>query len=338
MGTLHPRSKQVIGRRLALAAAHVAYDQPDVPFTGPVLASCAVLKENAHCGSGDDLNSSKCNTVSGKATINQRQITLKYSEHLLGDDAVRVWPTAHATSSLTMLALYNCLNGTCLTECSEGNSTCAYDCTLQNGLCNANLNPNDSGGSYMRWQSGKSISPLEVEFNHSFWMPAAITFDGNRPQEDPLDRRCLTPGSTPQDPAANPKPCKNGLNYSRVDGWQSAVAQAPVSLPIGCGSGMDTRTGTWRQCPPQEHLRPGEQCTNCTAHFLITGVRYAWTESPCGGGNSDTAVLPLAVNACPISTWNSTLPAVPFSAKIEYPGETGRGVGRCVCTPPQVCN
>lgn len=39
MGGLHPRAKQTIGRRLALAAANVAYGQADVPFTGQVLKS-----------------------------------------------------------------------------------------------------------------------------------------------------------------------------------------------------------------------------------------------------------------------------------------------------------
>ena len=39
MGGLHPRAKQTIGRRLALAAANVAYGQADVPFTGQVSKS-----------------------------------------------------------------------------------------------------------------------------------------------------------------------------------------------------------------------------------------------------------------------------------------------------------
>jgi hypothetical protein len=41
MGGLHPRAKQTIGRRLALAGAAVAYKQ-NVPFTGPVLKNCTV--------------------------------------------------------------------------------------------------------------------------------------------------------------------------------------------------------------------------------------------------------------------------------------------------------
>jgi hypothetical protein len=43
------------------------------------------------------------------------------------------------------------------------------------------------------------------------------------------------------------------------------------------------------------------------------------------------------VNSCPISTYNSTLPAVPFSAKITYNNDSASGVGTCECTPPQVC-
>ena len=35
--------------RLALAAAHVAYHQQDVPYTGPVIRGCTVLGEGARC-------------------------------------------------------------------------------------------------------------------------------------------------------------------------------------------------------------------------------------------------------------------------------------------------
>jgi hypothetical protein len=44
---LHPRAKQTIGRRLALAASAVAYGHADVPFTGPKLKNCSVLGEIA---------------------------------------------------------------------------------------------------------------------------------------------------------------------------------------------------------------------------------------------------------------------------------------------------
>jgi hypothetical protein len=41
---------------------------------------------------------------------------------------------------------------------------------------------------------------------------------------------------------------------------------------------------------------------------LYHAVRYAWSESPCCGGNIDTGIMPCPVNSCPISTVNSTLP------------------------------
>ena len=342
MGGLHPRAKQTIGRRLALAAANVAYGMPDVPFTGPVIKTCAVLKANAQCSPGADPGSQSC--LNSKSTgINQRQITLNFNEELLGPDAVKVWATAPDTEGLVMAALYNCLNGTCLTECHDGNTTCAEACVLHHPRCSGwaarpvgptgnGLNPAQYGANHFRWLTGKSVSPLEVELNHSIWMPAAISFNAGNTQGPPLNTNCHPNPHHPED-----KPC---VNWTKVQGWSSVVAQAPVSIPIGCGKGIDGRSGTWMPCPPASQLKPGEWCENCTAHFSITGVRYAWTESPCGGGNTggSTNTIPLPVNSCPISTWNSTLPAVPFSAKIVYTNDTGLGVGHCVCTPPQVCD
>lgn len=29
-----------------------------------------------------------------------------------------------------------------------------------------------------------------------------------------------------------------GTNWSKVQGWSSVVAQAPISIPIGCGAGQ----------------------------------------------------------------------------------------------------
>ena len=54
-------------------------------------------------------------------------------------------------------------------------------------------------------------------------------------------------------------------------------------------------------------------------------------------GNQIRDIVPCPVNSCPISTFNSTLPAVPFSAKITYNNDSAAGVGACECTPPQVC-
>ena len=98
-GGLHPRPKQTIGRRLALGAAAVAYNQ-SVPFTGPKLKNCSVLPDGTHCFPG----AAECNSNSHGGS--QRQITINFDEELLGDDAVLVWPTSPDTEGLTMIAMY----------------------------------------------------------------------------------------------------------------------------------------------------------------------------------------------------------------------------------------
>ena len=155
----------------------------------------------------------------------------------------------------------------------------------------------------MFFSTGRTISPLEVQFNHSLWMPAAISFNQGSSGGDPINRVCQP---NPREPDA--KPC---TNWTRVQGWSSVVATAPVAVPIGCGRGLDT-DGFPVACPPEAQLN-GRWCQNCTAHLLITGVRYAWAESPCCGGNLGNNIIPCPVNSCPISTFNSTLPAVPSS-------------------------
>lgn len=376
MGGLHPRAKQTVGRRLALAAAHVAYGQKDVPFTGPVLKSCEVLMVGARCqpnamDAGDDAGSAGCAGKQARAMgIDQREIVLAFDEELLGDDAVQVWKTSPSTEGLATLALYNCLNGTCLTECGrrmaagssssaknggsgsgsstaasskpKGNATCAHACVLNTPACRSGLpttpigpsanggNPTQYNANHLHWKTGLTISPLEVQFNDSFWMPAPLSFNAGDAQNDPIRRNCQPDPRDPKKP-----PC---ANWTREEGWNRVVATVPVSLPIGCGRGLDQRSGGFTPCPPRGQLRPGEWCENCTAHLRVTGVRYAWAEEPCCGGNTDTNTLPCPVNSCPISTWNSTLPAVPFSAGVVYNNDTALGTGQCRCTPPQVCH
>lgn len=101
MGGLHPRAKQTIGRRLALAAMAVAYGDATVPFTGPVLKTCSVHPENFLCVPGT--NPAECHPHGGG--IRQRQITLRFDEELLGTDAVRVWPTTPDTEGLAMITM-----------------------------------------------------------------------------------------------------------------------------------------------------------------------------------------------------------------------------------------
>jgi len=65
----------------------------------------------------------------------------------------------------------------------------------------------------------------------------------------------------------------------------------------------------------------------------ITGVRYAWGENPCCP-SFNRMVVPCPPNSCPIQTFNSTLPAVPFWASIKdgkcdwISTQQGKGVQR----------
>jgi hypothetical protein len=171
---------------------------------------------------------------------------------------------------------------------------------------------------------------MEVQFNDTIWMPASISFNAGNAQGDPINRNCQPDPHHPEI-----KPC---VNWTKAEGWKTVVAVAPVSIPLGCGMGINSKTGYHQDCPPLDRQRPGDPCENCTAHFQITGVRYAWSENPCCGGNLGTNILPCPVNSCPISTVNSSLPAVPFSAKIVYSNDTGIAEGYCECAPPQICH
>lgn len=77
-----------------------------------------------------------CTTVGQwHSGIIQRQITLSFDETLLGDDAVRVWPTVPDTEGLVSLAMYNCVNGTCLSSCKT-NVTCVNNCArINSAMC-----------------------------------------------------------------------------------------------------------------------------------------------------------------------------------------------------------
>eukprot|EP01052_Picozoa_sp_SAG31_P028339 SAG31_NODE_2726_length_5182_cov_1.523903_6_plen_180_part_00 len=179
----------------------------------------------------------------------------------------------------------------------------------------------------MFFKTGRTLSPLEVQLNETLWMPASISFNADHANSDPMNR-----GTCKFDPESGVPLC---TNWTRVQGWSSVVGIAPTAIPIGCGQGVNS-AGYPNPCPPPEKLN-GHWCENCSAHFQITGVRYAWAETPCCGGNFGSDVIPCPVNSCPISTYNSTLPAVPFLASIKYTNSSGRGIGACECTPPQQC-
>ena len=162
------------------------------------------------------------------------------------------------------------------------------------------------------------ISPLEVQYNHTVWMPAAINYDFGHQQGSPFNMNCHPSGTPPHVRPA----C---ANYSRPAGWSSLTAHVPVRLPLGCQ----------QRCNPRE---PAGTCTNCTDYLTVTGVRYAWSESPCCGGAADRGVVPCPVNSCPVSLYNASLPAVPFTAQIVMNNETSAGVGACACEAPNQCS
>eukprot|EP00041_Stephanoeca_diplocostata_P024485 m.621907 g.621907 ORF g.621907 m.621907 type:complete len:351 (+) comp22538_c0_seq79:129-1181(+) len=246
MGGLHPRAKQTIGRRLALAARAVAYGETGVPFTGPVLKNCTVGAENTQCAPGIP---GSCHTG---GNMNQRQITLNFDETLLGADVVRVWETQPQQNDRVIISMYDCINGTCLESCGH-NTTCVELCAIRktqpclNGWAATPLGPSQNGDNPAQYDSSlynfrthDSVSPLEVQLNGTLWMPASISFNAVHSQGDPLNKNCKF---DPRHPDV--KPC---VNWTKVDGWNSVVAMVPVSIPIGCGAGMSTE-GYERQCP-----------------------------------------------------------------------------------------
>ena len=124
----------------------MAYGHADVPFTGPKLKNCSILAAGVRCFPG----SGPCPPPVDRG-IAQRQITLNFDEELLGDDAVQVWPTSPDTQGLAMMAMYDCLNGTCFSSCGA-NASCVEGCAVLNspkcrlGLPVVPLGPAGNGG------------------------------------------------------------------------------------------------------------------------------------------------------------------------------------------------
>ena len=261
MGGLHPRAKQTIGRRLALAASAVAYGH-DVPFTGPKLKNCSVLPQNVNCFPG----AAEC-PQNHRGGIAQRQITINFDETLLGDDAVQVWPTSPDTEGLAMTTAYNCLDGACFRSCGR-NASCVEGCVQLKspgcqGLAVSPVGPAGNGGGptqyharHLFFKSGRTISPIEVELNGSLWMPASLSFNADHAGADPIQRgTCMKPG----DPHSLGRVC---TNWTRVQGWSSAVAVAPTAIPIGCGQDIN-EFGYPNPCPPVDPENPSETwCEN----------------------------------------------------------------------------
>ena len=110
-----------------------------------------------------------------------------------------------------------------------------------------------------------------------------------------------------------------------------------MGLHTRCSAHCMRGTSTHQCRTPAELAASRAWCENCTHTLPMTGVRYAWSDSPCCGGQPASRNCP--VNFCPISTVNSTLvSAVPFVAKVLYTNDTDEGVGICECSPPQKCS
>jgi hypothetical protein len=223
-----------------------------------------------------------------------------------------------------MITLYSCLNTTCIGSCGI-NATCTRGCFLlknpicQQGTLAGEIGPTGNGYNYNAENRmavfDTPLSPLEVQYNHTLWLPAAINLAFGHQQGSPFNSNCHPSGATPH----------SCVNYSHPPGWSSMTSNVPIRLPLGCQG----------YCSP---ARPAGSCTNCTDYLTVTGVRYAWSEAPCCGGAADRGVIPCPVNSCPVSLYNASLPAVPFTAKIVMNNETSTGVGTCECQAPNQCS
>lgn len=143
-------------------------------------------------------------------------------------------------------------------------------------------------------------TPMEVEYSItlengtrvSTWLPVGI-----KTQSGPfINTDCKPNKKNPNAPV-----CVNGTMMSKYDNIQT------------------------------HPLLPNGKLQQFKVNFteVITGIRYAWSASPCCP-DSDRSGAPCPPNSCPIRSYNSTLPAAPFYAKIVN--------GKCECTAPQICS
>ena len=159
-----------------------------------------------------------------------RQITVNFREDLLGSDAVRLWDDSQGLRNLAMISMWNCLNTSCIRSCGA-NATCAGICKFKKGGFGAfdpcstgtvanTLGPAGNGyygGSSNRMTSGPPLSPLEVQYNHTVWMPVSINAQFGHQGGAPFNLGCHPHGEPPHvQPACT--------NWSRADGWNFMTA------------------------------------------------------------------------------------------------------------------
>jgi hypothetical protein len=138
------------------------------------------------------------------------------------------------------------------------------------------------GGTWRPGAPGKAhnllyTSPLEVRYGGS----TTNLSDGGVWLSARLVNQCYdhTSGSGPHAMACG----WNKTSGARLPNWNTALA----ALPLGAFNATE-----------------------------ITAVRYGWGEDPCCPG-ADRTVTPCPPNSCPINGFNSTLPAIPFLARIR---------------------
>ena len=273
MGPIHPRSKRIVGRRMALAAADLVYQKHTLISNGPTLKNCSVEGNS---------------------------VTINFDEARLKDDAVHVM------------------------ESMLGGPTAGYDLpsSMVHTLCEIsgiNLAANSTHGATHSpfCSSFGALSPLEIRYeiplpnktNVSVWIPTSVTSSSTKKLNTNCVK-CMSPGV--------PKGC-GCVNYTRTAGWASALTH--TTLPPNLQAMLAAVSPA--QCTA------GKDGAACTLGDFITGIRYAWSASPCCP-TVDRNSYPCPPNSCPIRGWNSTLPANPFYADIVG--------GKCKCAPPTVCD
>ena len=96
MGPIHPRSKQIIGDRLARAALHHVYGRDDVAWSGPILKGCALSTgatfHREHMTIALDITG-KANTIDA-LSIWTKQISSPEIPYALAGSRCSAWPNA----------------------------------------------------------------------------------------------------------------------------------------------------------------------------------------------------------------------------------------------------
>ena len=102
--------------------------------------------------------------------------------------------------------------------------------------------------------------------------------------------------------------------------------ESPLQIRIN-GTGSNFSSGFWLPLAPKPACNVDQHWCEPTTNTvmasvppsvasLITGIRYAWGENPCCPSVNRFSIG-CPPNSCPIQTYNTTLPAVPFWATVD---------------------